>query len=142
MKNKTLAIIKPDAVSNKVSGAIIEKIQSAGFKVLGMKLTKITPEIAAEFYAVHRERPFYNDLISYMTSGAIVPLALEKDNAVEEFRNLIGATDPKKAEQGTIRALFGSSIEANAIHGSDSDENAIREIAFFFSESELVMINS
>ncbi len=142
MKNKTLAIIKPDAVSNKVSGAIIEKIQSAGFKVLGMKLTKITPEIAAEFYAVHRERPFYKDLISYMTSGAIVPLALEKDNAVEEFRNLIGATDPKKAEQGTIRALFGSSIEANAIHGSDSDENAIREIAFFFSESELVMINS
>ena len=142
MKNKTLAIIKPDAVSNKVSGAIIEKIQSAGFKVLGMKLTKITPEIAAEFYAVHRERPFYNDLISYMTSDAIVPLALEKDNAVEEFRNLIGATDPKKAEQGTIRALFGSSIEANAIHGSDSDENAIREIAFFFSESELVMINS
>jgi nucleoside-diphosphate kinase len=142
MSNLTLAIIKPDAVSKNVSGAIIEKIQSAGFKVLAMKLTKITPEIAGEFYTVHRERPFYGELISYMTSGAIVPIALEKDNAVDGFRNLIGATDPKKAEPGTIRALFGTGIEANAIHGSDSDENARREIAFFFSESEIVMINS
>jgi len=142
MKNKTLAIIKPDAVSKNYAGSIIEQIQSAGFKVLGMKLAKITPEIAGEFYAVHKERPFYGELISYMTSGSIVPIALEKDNAVEEFRNLIGATDPKKAEAGTIRARFGTGIEANAIHGSDSDENALREIAFFFSESELVMINS
>jgi nucleoside-diphosphate kinase len=142
MSNKTLAIIKPDAVSNNNAGAIIEKIQSAGFKVLGMKLTKITPAIAGAFYEVHKERPFYNDLISYMTSGSIVPVALEKDNAVEEFRKLIGATDPKKADAGTIRALFGTGIEANAIHGSDSDENALREIGFFFSESEIVMINS
>lgn len=142
MSNLTLAIIKPDAVSKNVAGAIIEKIQSAGFKVLGMKLTKITPSIAGAFYEVHKERPFYKDLISYMTSGSIVPIALEKDNAVAEFRNLIGATDPQKAEPGTIRALFGTGIEANAIHGSDSDENAIREIGFFFSESEIVMINS
>lgn len=106
-----------------------------------MKLTRISPEIAGEFYAIHRERPFYSELIAYMTSGPIVPIALEKDNAVEEFRNLIGATDPKKAEPGTIRARFGTGIEANAIHGSDSDENAIREIGFFFSESEIVLIN-
>ncbi|MDX9790867.1 MAG: nucleoside-diphosphate kinase [Candidatus Kapaibacterium sp.] len=142
MSNKTLAIIKPDAVANNAIGGIVEKIQSAGFKVLGLKLTRISPEVAGEFYAIHRERPFYGELINYMTSGAIVPIALEKDNAVEEFRKLIGATDPKKAEPGTIRAIFGTGIEANAIHGSDSDENAARETGFFFSESELVAINS
>ncbi|GAB1370328.1 nucleoside-diphosphate kinase [Candidatus Kapaibacterium sp.] len=141
MSNKTLAIIKPDAVGNNVAGAIIEKIQIAGFKTLAFKLTRITPAIAGQFYAVHKERPFYQDLIDYMTSGPIVPIALEKENAVEEFRKLIGATDPKKADPGTIRALFGTGIEANAIHGSDSDENALREIAFFFSESDLVLIN-
>jgi nucleoside-diphosphate kinase len=141
MSNKTLAIIKPDATGKNFTGEIIAAIQNAGFKVLGMKLTRISPEVAGEFYAVHRERPFYGELIAYMTSGPIVPLALEKDNAVEEFRNLIGATDPKKAEPGTIRARFGTGIEANAIHGSDSDENAIREIGFFFSESEIVLIN-
>ncbi len=142
MSNKTLAIIKPDAVGKNSAGAIIAKIQEAGFNVLGFKLIKITDSIAKEFYAVHKERPFYGDLIKYMTSGPIVPLALEKDNAVEVFRKLIGATDPTKAEAGTIRALFGTNIEANAIHGSDSDENANREIAFFFSESELVAINN
>lgn len=142
MSNKTLAIIKPDAVAKDAAGAIIAKIQEAGFKVLAMKLTKITDSIAKEFYAVHRERPFYGDLIKYMTSGPVVPIALENDNAVEEFRKLIGATDPLKAEAGTIRALFGTNIEANAIHGSDSDENAKREIAFFFSESEIVSINN
>lgn len=142
MSNKTLAIIKPDAVTKDAAGAIIAKIQEAGFKVLAMKLTKITDSIAKEFYAIHKERPFYGDLIQYMTSGPVVPLALEKDNAVEEFRKLIGATDPLKAEAGTIRALFGTNIEANAIHGSDSDENAKREIAFFFSESEVVSINN
>lgn len=141
MSNKTLAIIKPDAVGNNVAGAIIEKIQIAGFKTLAFKLTRITPAIAGQFYAVHKERPFYQDLIDYMASGPIVPIALEKENAVEEFRKLIGATDPKKADPGTIRALFGTGIEANAIHGSDSDENALREIAFFFSESDLVLIN-
>jgi len=142
MSNKTLAIIKPDAVGKNAAGAIIAKIQEAGFKVLAMKLTKITDSIAKEFYAIHKERPFYGDLIQYMTSGPVVPIALEKDNAVEEFRKLIGATDPLKAEAGTIRALYGTNIEANAIHGSDSDENAKREIAFFFSESEVVLINN
>lgn len=142
MSNKTLAIIKPDAVAKDAAGAIIAKIQEAGFKVLAMKLTKITDSIAKEFYAIHKERPFYGDLIKYMTSGPVVPVALEKDNAVEEFRKLIGATDPLKADAGTIRALYGTNIEANAIHGSDSDENAKREIAFFFSESEVVSINN
>lgn len=142
MSNKTLAIIKPDAVAKDAAGAIIAKIQEAGFKVLAMKLTKITDSIAKEFYAIHKDRPFYGDLIKYMTSGPVVPVALEKDNAVEEFRKLIGATDPLKADAGTIRALYGTNIEANAIHGSDSDENAKREIAFFFSESEVVSINN
>ncbi|HRP01133.1 MAG TPA: nucleoside-diphosphate kinase [Candidatus Kapabacteria bacterium] len=142
MSNKTLAIIKPDAVAKNAAGAIISKIQEAGFKVLAMKLTKITEPIAKEFYAIHKERPFFGDLVKYMTSGPVVPIALENDNAVEEFRKLIGATDPLKAEAGTIRALFGTNIEANAIHGSDSDENANREIAFFFSESEVVSINN
>ncbi|MCO5251524.1 MAG: nucleoside-diphosphate kinase [Candidatus Kapabacteria bacterium] len=141
MSNKTLAIIKPDATAKNVSGEIIAAIQQAGFRILGMKLTKISPEVAGEFYAVHKERPFYGELIDYMTSGTIVPLALEKDNAVESFRTLIGATDPKKAEAGTIRARFGTGIEANAIHGSDSDENALREIGFFFPESEIVAVN-
>ncbi len=142
MKNRTLAIIKPDAVAKNVIGEIIAKITQAGFKVLGVKLTKITPAIAGSFYEVHKERSFYGELIAYMTSGAIVPIALEKENAVEEFRKLIGATDPLKADEGTIRKLFGTGIEANAIHGSDSDENAEREIAFFFSTSELVNINA
>lgn len=141
MSNKTLAIIKPDAVAKNVVGKIIAQITEAGFIVRAMKLTKINDDIAGSFYEVHKERPFYGELKSYMTSGPIVPLALEKDNAVEDFRKLIGATDPKKADAGTIRALFGAGIEANAIHGSDSDENAEKEIAFFFSKSEIVNIN-
>lgn len=141
MSNKTLAIIKPDAVAKNVVGKIIAQISEAGFKVRAMKLTKINDDIAGCFYEVHKERPFYGELKSYMTSGAIVPLALEKDNAVEDFRKLIGATDPMKADAGTIRALYGTGIEANAIHGSDSDENAEKEIAFFFSKSEIVNIN-
>ncbi len=142
MSNKTLAIIKPDAVAKNVAGEIIATIQKTGFKILAFKLTKITDSIAKEFYAIHKERPFFNDLIRYMTSGPIVPIALEKENAVEEFRKLIGATDPLKAEAGTIRADYGTNIEANAIHGSDSDENAKREISFFFSESEIVLNNN
>lgn len=142
MANKTLAIIKPDAVSKNAIGEILAQITEAGFKLLAFKIIKISDAVAGEFYAVHKERPFYGDLLKYMTSGAIVPIALEKDNAVEDFRKLIGATDPKKADEGTIRARFGENIEANAIHGSDSDENALREISFFFSESELVDINS
>ncbi len=138
MSNKTLAIIKPDSVGNNVIGEIISHITKAGFKVKAMKLTKLSPEQAGNFYAVHKERPFYQDLVDYMTSGPVVPLSLEKENAVEEFRKLIGATDPTKAEDGTIRKIFGKSIENNAIHGSDSDENACIETTFFFSSCERV----
>lgn len=138
MSNKTLAIIKPDAVSKNVIGEIIAMITKAGFKVRAMKLTKLSNEQAGNFYAVHKERPFYNDLVNYMTSGPVVPLSLEKENAVEDFRKLIGATDPTKADEGTVRKLYGSSIEANAIHGSDSDENANIETNFFFSFCERV----
>lgn len=138
MSNRTLAIIKPDATAKNVVGGIVSKIEEAGFKILAMKYTKITKAQAGAFYAVHAERPFYGELVDYMTSGNIVPIALERENAVEEFRKLIGATDPKKADAGTIRALYGTGIEANAIHGSDSDENANNEIGFFFSTSEVV----
>jgi len=138
MSNKTLAIIKPDSVGNNVIGEIISHITKAGFKVKAMKLTKLSPEQAGNFYAVHKERPFYQDLVDYMTSGPVVPLSLEKENAVEEFRKLIGATDPTKADEGTIRKIFGKSIENNAIHGSDSDENACNETTFFFSSCERV----
>ncbi len=129
-------MIKPDAVAAKHTGAIVKMIEEAGFRIVAMKKTRLTRERAGEFYAVHKERPFYNDLCDYMSSGAIVPMILEKDNAVEDFRKLIGATDPAKAEPGTIRNLFAKSIEANAIHGSDSDENAVIEGNFFFSTLE------
>lgn len=129
-------MIKPDAVSAGNTGAIIKMIEEAGFRIVALKKTMLTPERAGQFYAVHKERPFYGDLVKYMSSGPIVPMILEKANAVEDFRNLIGATDPKKAAPGTIRALFAKSIEANAIHGSDSDENAVIESNFFFSELE------
>ncbi|MFP4543462.1 MAG: nucleoside-diphosphate kinase [Candidatus Kapaibacterium sp.] len=138
MSNKTLAIIKPDAVSKNNTGKIIDKITEAGFRILGMKLTRISERQAGVFYEVHRDRPFYGELIEYMTSGPIVPLALEKENAVEDFRKLIGATDPAEAEEGTIRKLFGESKAVNAVHGSDSDENAVKEILYFFSNSEIV----
>ena len=138
MPEKTLAIIKPDAVSKNVIGEIISKITSAGFKILSMKLTNITRKQAGVFYEVHRERPFYNDLVEYMSNGNIVPIALEKDNAVEDFRKLIGDTDPLNAANGTIRKLFGESKSINAIHGSDSVENGLKEIAFFFSNAEIV----
>jgi nucleoside-diphosphate kinase len=129
-------MIKPDAVGAGNTGAIIKMIEEAGFRIVALKKTMLTPERAGQFYAVHKERPFYGDLVKYMSSGPIVPMILEKANAVEDFRNLIGATDPKKAAPGTIRALFAKSIEANAIHGSDSDENAVIESNFFFSELE------
>ena len=134
--NRTVTMIKPDAVGAGHTGAIIKMIEEAGFRVLALKKTVLSPERAGQFYAVHKARPFYGDLVKYMSSGPIVPMILEKDNAVEDFRTLIGATDPKKAAPGTIRALFATSIEANAIHGSDSDENAIIESNFFFSELE------
>ncbi|MFZ1805647.1 MAG: nucleoside-diphosphate kinase [Cyclobacteriaceae bacterium] len=134
--NRTFTMIKPDAVGAGNTGAIIKMIQEAGFKVVAMKKTHLTKELAGNFYAVHKERPFYADLCNYMSSGAIVPMILEKDNAIDDFRKLIGATDPQKAEAGTIRALFAKSIDANAIHGSDSDENAEIEGNFFFSQFE------
>ena len=129
-------MIKPDAVGAGNSGAIIKMIEEAGFKIIALKKTQLTSGKAGEFYAVHKARPFYNDLCTYMSSGSIVPMILEKDNAVEDFRKLIGATDPQKAAPGTIRNLFAKSIEANAIHGSDSDENAAIESNFFFSNLE------
>ncbi len=134
--NKTFTMIKPDAVGNNHIGPILAKINEAGFRIVAMKYTSLTPERAGEFYSVHKERPFYNDLVKYMSSGPLVAVILEKNNAVEDFRKLIGATDPAKAEKGTIRNLFAKSIEANAVHGSDSDENAAIEGSFFFSALE------
>jgi len=134
--NRTFTIIKPDAVGAGNTGAITKMIEAAGFKIVSMKLTQLTPERAGQFYEVHKERPFYADLCEYMSSGSIVPMILEKDNAVEDFRTLIGATNPQEAAEGTIRQLFAESISANAIHGSDSDENAEIEGNFFFSQSD------
>lgn len=131
--NRTFTMIKPDAVANKNTGAILDIIIKAGFKVIAMKLLHLTSEKAGAFYAVHKARPFYGELVKYMSSGPIVAAILEKDNAIEDFRKLIGATDPTKAAPGTIRAMFAKSIDANAIHGSDSDENAKIEGDFFFS---------
>jgi len=129
-------MIKPDAVANEYAGKIIDQIMRAGFKIKALKYTRLTSEMAGKFYEIHQERPFYNDLVSLMSSGNIYAAILEKENAVEDFRKLIGATDPKKAEAGTIRNLFATSIEANAVHGSDSDENAQIEANFFFSQFE------
>ena len=129
-------MIKPDAVSNGFTGAILNDIIAAGFKIVAMKYIRLTSETAGAFYAVHKERPFYGELVNFMTSGPIVAAILEKENAVEAFRNLIGATDPSKAEPGTIRNKYAKSIEANAVHGSDSDENAEIEGNFFFSQFE------
>jgi len=129
-------MIKPDAVSNGHIGPILAKINEAGFRIIALKYTHLEPEKAGLFYAIHKQRPFYNDLVKYMSSGPIVAAILEKENAVEDFRKLIGATDPAKAAPGTIRNLFAKSIEANAVHGSDSDENAEIEGSFFFSQME------
>ncbi|WP_424962358.1 nucleoside-diphosphate kinase [Ekhidna sp.] len=133
---KTFTMIKPDAYAAGNSGAIIKIIEEAGFRVEAAKLTKLSAERAGQFYEVHKERPFYNDLVAYMSSGPIIAMVLEKENAVEDFRKLIGATNPEEAAEGTIRKLFAKSIEANAIHGSDSDENAAIEAGFFFSATE------
>lgn len=134
--NRTFTMIKPDAVSNGHAGKILDHIIQAGFKVVALKYTRLSEELAGDFYGIHRERPFFKDLVSFMTSGPIYAAILEKDNAVEDFRKLIGATDPQKAEAGTIRNLYAKSIDANAIHGSDSDENAEIEGRFFFSQFE------
>lgn len=138
MKERTLAIIKPDAVKKNVIGEIIAMITKAGFNILAMRMTKLSVAQASAFYEVHRERPFYGELVDYMCSGKVVAIALEKENAIEDYRKLIGSTDPKEAAEGTVRKLYGESKSFNAVHGSDSAENGIREIGFFFSESEIV----
>ena len=136
MTNRTFTMLKPDAVANNYIGPILAKINEAGFRIVAMKYTYLTPERASEFYEVHKGRPFYSDLVKYMSSGPIVAAILEKNNAVDDFRKLIGATDPSKAEKGTLRNLYAKSIDANAMHGSDSDENAAIEGNFFFSMME------
>jgi len=138
LSNRTLAILKPDCVQKNLIGEVISKITGAGFKIVAIKMVHLNEKSAGGFYEVHKERSFFNDLIKYMTSGPCVPIALEKENAVEEFRKLIGATDPAKAEEGTIRKLYADSIEANIVHGSDSDENAKLEILHFFPRKELL----
>lgn len=137
MGNITLTIIKPDATGKGLSGKIIDHIISAGFKVKAMKMAYLDQRTAGGFYDVHRERPFFNDLVAFMTSGPCIPMVLEKENAVADFRKLIGATNPEQAEEGTVRKLYAESIERNAIHGSDSDENALREAHYFFSDLEI-----
>lgn len=138
MNNITFSMIKPDAFVAGNTGGILRIIEENGFKIKAMKLTKLSKELAGRFYEVHKTRPFYNDLCQYMSSAPIVALVLERENAVETFRKLIGATDPAKAAEGTIRKIFAKSIEANAIHGSDSDENAHIESQFFFSAFERI----
>ncbi|MEL4307360.1 nucleoside-diphosphate kinase [Joostella sp. CR20] len=135
--NRTFTMIKPDAVKNGHIGAILEKITAAGFKIVAMKYTQLSKRDAEAFYAIHSERPFFGELVEFMTSGPIVAAILEKDNAVEDFRTLIGATNPDEAAEGTIRKLFATSIGENAVHGSDSDENAAIEGAFHFSGREI-----
>jgi nucleoside-diphosphate kinase len=134
--NRTFTMIKPDAVQDGNSGAILKMIEEAGFRIVALKKTQLSSERAGQFYEVHKERPFYGDLCRYMSSGPILAAILEKDNAVADFRKLIGATNPANAEEGTIRKKFAKSIEANAVHGSDSDENAEIEGSFFFSRFE------
>ena len=135
--NRTFTMIKPDAVENGHTGAILEKINSAGFRIVGMKKTQLTVADAQAFYAVHKERPFFDELVSFMTRGPIIAAVLEKENAVSDFRTLIGATNPAEAAEGTIRQLYATSVGENAVHGSDSDENAAIELAFHFSGREL-----
>ena len=138
MSNRTFTIIKPDSVRKGNFGRIVSRIEQEGFRILGLKKATLSRRQAEGFYAVHRERPFFASLVEYMTSGPVYVAALERDNAVAELRKLMGATDPAKADAGTIRKEFGESIEQNAIHGSDSDDNAKIEIGFFFGEAELL----
>ena len=135
-ETRTFTMIKPDAVEKNFIGPILDKINNAGFRIVAMKYTKLSKEAAGEFYAVHKERPFYGELVEYMSNGPIVAAILEKENAVADFRTLIGATNPADAAEGTIRKLYAESISANAVHGSDSDENAQIEGDFYFSQME------
>ncbi|HEX3769023.1 MAG TPA: nucleoside-diphosphate kinase [Puia sp.] len=138
MNNRSFTMIKPDAFANGHSGAILDIILKAGFKLIALKMIHLSAEKAGEFYAIHRQRPFYGELVEFMSRGPIIAAILEKDNAVADFRKLIGATDPSKADKGTIRQLYADSIGENAIHGSDSDENARIECDFFFSNLERI----
>ncbi len=138
MSERTFTIIKPDSVENGNTGAIIAHLEREGFTILAGRMTRLSENQARGFYAVHRERPFFNDLVAYMTSGPVWVIALERENAVRHLRAVMGATNPADADEGTIRKLYGESIERNAIHGSDSPENAAIEISFFFSQSELL----
>ena len=138
MGNKTYAMIKPDAIRNGHMGKILDRTINAGFKILGAKLIRMTKSQAEGFYAIHKERPFFNELTTFMSSGQTMVLALQKDNAVSAWRKTIGATNPEEAEEGTIRKEFATSLSENAVHGADSDENAEIEIGFFFTESELI----
>ncbi len=134
--HQTFTMIKPTAFKKNYAGAILNMITGAGFRIRAMKLTRLTPELAAAFYAVHRGKPFFDSLVEFMSSGPIVAVILEKENAVEEFRNFIGATNPENAAEGTIRKLYGTNLQQNAVHGSDSDENAVIESDFFFTKLE------
>lgn len=138
MIERTLAILKPDCVRKNLTGEVIARIEKAGFKILGMKKIKLTKETASGFYAVHKGKPFYDGLVEFMSSGPCVPIALEKENAIADYRTLIGATDPKDAAAGTIRKLFADNKGENIVHGSDSPENGKIEIGYFFSKKELV----
>ena len=138
MSNRTLAIIKPDAVDNGYTGKIIDRIISEGFKIKAARLMHLSREQTESFYAIHRGRPFYNDLVDFMTSGPCMPMVLEHEDAVNAFRELIGATNPAEATDGTIRKDFAESVQNNAVHGSDSDENAQKEIAFFYSTDQIL----
>jgi nucleoside-diphosphate kinase len=137
VSERTLAIIKPDAVANNVAGQILARIEQAGFKVLALKMIRMSEADAAGFYAVHRERPFFKSLCAFMTQGPCIPMVLERDGAIQRWRDLMGATDPAKAAAGTIRKDFASSIEANAVHGSDAPATAAFEVSYFFSSLEL-----
>ena len=138
MVERTLAILKPDCVRRNLAGQTLARIEAAGFKILAMKMARLTAQTAGGFYAVHRERPFFADLVAFMSSGKCIPIALEKENAVADFRTLIGATDPKEAAPGTIRKDLATSKGENIVHGSDSVENGKSEIGYFFSEKELI----
>lgn len=137
MVEQTLAILKPDCVKKNLTGSVIAHIEKAGFRILGMKKIRLTKEAAGGFYAVHKGRPFYDGLVEFMSSGACVPIALEKENAVADFRTLIGATDPKDAAEGTIRKLYADNKGENIVHGSDSAENGRIEISYFFPQREI-----
>ncbi len=138
MIQRTLAILKPDCVRKNLIGKVIKRFEAEGFKIVAMKLVKLNSKTAGEFYAVHKQRPFYYDLVSFMSSGPCVPMVLEKEDAIEDLRKVIGATDPAEAEEGTVRKMYADSKEQNIIHGSDAPETAAYEIGYFFSSKELV----